>query len=786
MATTFLEPGGDATFNVTTNNNSGGLWSTIQASSSLVASDFVHGNHKKSIQYHPSGLDICVANSVIADSGGRFSFYIYLVALPAANASIISAGTPFKIRLSTAGVIQLWNQTPAQIGTDGSTLSTGRWYRISLSYTITSTTINRFELFVDGVSSISITNATIGSTGTANFTVGNIDTDTSLNFRSSDHYIDDSNSLTDTGDIWVTAKRPNANGNTNGFTTQIGSGSSGYGSGHSPQVNERAVSTTNGWSMIGAGSAITEEYNIENSSTGDINISSDTLVDFMGWVFASSLSSETGSIILAGVSSNISLTSSAKVFTKMAGSTTYPAGGTDIGIITTTALTTVSLYECGVIIAYIPIKHILTDTEGINDKLNTMLGGNSSGQFKDYNEIGLAYNDINTKYSAARIIYSDTATTYNQSSMRYDGILNGMAFVKSLVDAEGITDTTVRSWGFGRPISDQEGITDSSQRTYSGSRKIADSEGLTDSDSRVSNYVRGLVDTLGMTDLRNATRILLSSLQDTLGLTDSIKPGWIFARNTLDQEGITDLISKNSSFSRATLDTLGMTDNLARVINYFRSLLDTEGLTDSLKTQASRLVNLSDSMGVTDSISKTSGVQRSLADQLGLSDNLTHILTILRSLIDSEGLTDQINFIRQFNRALSDNLGITDIIAFQNVLYRVLADVEGMTDSLTQLFKELGISVAKFYGIENVKPVMEAIANNVPAQLIVESLRPSNLIDRDAGVGVTTTPTTYSSSTTTYNSSLQVYGGANPSRTIYNLLSSIENIRPQMFAVART
>src|SRR6185436_9856514 len=127
--------------------------------------------------------------------------------------------------------------------------------------------------------------------------------------RSSDHYVDSSASLTDTGNIWVTAKRPNANGTTNGFTTQIGSGGSGYGTGHSPQVNERVLSTTNGWSMVGAGSAVTEEYNIESAAAGDIDISSANYVDVMGWVYASSLVNETASIIVNGVSSNISLTS---------------------------------------------------------------------------------------------------------------------------------------------------------------------------------------------------------------------------------------------------------------------------------------------------------------------------------------------------------------------------------------------------------------------------------------------------------------------------------------------
>jgi hypothetical protein len=171
----------------------------------------------------------------------------------------------------------------------------------------------------------------------------------------SDFYIDNSSSLTDTGNIWVTAKRPVANGTTNGFSTQIGSGGSGYGTGHSPQVNERPLSTTNGWSMVGAGSAVTEEYNIEGKSVGDIDISTATIIDWLGWVSIKALAGETGNVIIDGASVAQAITTTATLYTKIKGSATYPAGtGADIGFQTTTALTTVSLYECGVIVAYIP------------------------------------------------------------------------------------------------------------------------------------------------------------------------------------------------------------------------------------------------------------------------------------------------------------------------------------------------------------------------------------------------------------------------------------------------
>ncbi len=315
------------------------------------------------------------AAATLADAGSRISLWIYLAALPAtAKASFVqlqtSGGTArVRLYLTTAGVLQLWNAATAQIGTDGATLSTGQWYRISLAYTITSTTINRFELFVNGVSSISITNATLSNTGTDTLGIGNWDTNTGLDFRSSDHYVDNSSALTDPGNIWVTAKRPNANGSANAFTTQIGAGGSGYGSGHSPQVNERALSTTNGWSLSNTTLA-TEEYSIENRSTGDIDITGATIVDFMGWMYAviaSTSNSPVQKIIVAGTGTTKTLAVTNAMYTQIAGSSTYPAGNTDIGMSSqyTTTPHLASLFECGIIMAFIPVNaYTLTTTVG--------------------------------------------------------------------------------------------------------------------------------------------------------------------------------------------------------------------------------------------------------------------------------------------------------------------------------------------------------------------------------------------------------------------------------------
>lgn len=377
MATTFLEPGGDADFAVA---GTTGFWNSPFGNiSGTIATDFVHGSHIKSIKYAPNTSQKVTSPSVLADAGSRISMYIYLVALPSSTTAIFSGHTStgtdndvFQIKITSGGVLQLF-ETTSQIGSNGATLSTGIWYRISIAYTITSTTVNRFEVFKDGVSTISVTNATITNQVGIYLFIGNLALNSTLDFRSSDHYVDSSAALTDPGNIWVTAKRPNANGTTNGFTTQIGAGGSGYGTGHSPQVNERPLSNTNGWSMVGAGSAITEEYNIESKSTGDIDISTATIVDYLGWVDAKAALSETASIIVNNVTSNVLLTSGEGLFTKIAGSSTYPAGtGTDIGLITATTVTTVSLYECGVIVAYIPA--VVTPTVFNNTKFYQLLG----------------------------------------------------------------------------------------------------------------------------------------------------------------------------------------------------------------------------------------------------------------------------------------------------------------------------------------------------------------------------------------------------------------------------
>jgi hypothetical protein len=362
MAVTFLEPGGDATFNVAA-VTAGGFYQSVGVSTTIVT-DFVHGGHVKSIKFAAAANSgILFPDGVVGDTGGRISFYVYFVALPtAAKARFLSLQTAgagasiARLYITSAGVLQLWRGAAlAQLGTDGSTLSTGVWYRITLAYTITSATVNEWRVYKNNVLDITASNSASITTASSTGTIGNSDSDTTLDLRGSDIFIDNSSALSDiASDVWVTAKRPNANGSVNGFTTQIGVGGSSYGTGHSPQVNERALSTTNGWSMVGAGSAITEEYSIEDKATGDIDISKYTVLDYLVWVYQTATVSETATLVYGGANSTYATGTAANMITKVKGSSVYPAGGTDVGVITSTDLTTFSLYECGVVVAYNP------------------------------------------------------------------------------------------------------------------------------------------------------------------------------------------------------------------------------------------------------------------------------------------------------------------------------------------------------------------------------------------------------------------------------------------------
>ena len=372
MAITFLEPGGDATQNVASYFTSGGFWGTVSGGA-LSTAKTVNG-HAHSIQYQSNGYGSYVRSvggtqsqpsQAFNDTGTRANWYGWYNANPAATHDLFrvqktgGGAVIFSIQITTAGVIQVWNSTTAQIGSNGTlSLPLQQWFRITVAYTITSTTVNTIKVWINGTLIITVTNATLTNTGSADCQFGNTGNDANWtsNCYTSDHYIEQTTSLTDPGAVVVTSKRPVSNGTTNGFTSTTGSGS-GYGSGNAPIVNIRPTTTSDSRNVTTSGSTVTEEFNVEGASVGDANITGATILGFGSWVYFKNSVACFAQTILNGTATStpsIAINSTTTFFVYKTTSTLYAGTGTDVGLIVPTTAGTYNLYQCGIVVAYIP------------------------------------------------------------------------------------------------------------------------------------------------------------------------------------------------------------------------------------------------------------------------------------------------------------------------------------------------------------------------------------------------------------------------------------------------
>lgn len=387
MATVkFLESGTDATQDLsffantaTSNGTIASATDRVHTGTSSLKSNVTIANGK-GVAQSPDGT--------IQDAGAVISVWVnFSTVAPSVLTGFLlavkaSAGSGvLGIGLNTNGTLQI--KGSGTTGKNGSTvLLANTWYRITLRYIITATNNWSATAYINGVSEISTGNAdgTLGVSVTSAAMFGIINSTVFASVSSvmsvwyDDIYINNDTTNTDPGNILVTAKRPFANGTTNGFTTQIGAGGSGYGSGHAPQVNEQPLSQTNGWSVIVVASPITEEYNVENAATGDVSITGATILGVMGWIFCKSSLTEADSIVVDGTSTVLSVTSTAALFTQLSPNpTTYPAStGTDIGMVTNSTAATASLYECGILIAYVPA--VVVNNPGNTIKFLMLMG----------------------------------------------------------------------------------------------------------------------------------------------------------------------------------------------------------------------------------------------------------------------------------------------------------------------------------------------------------------------------------------------------------------------------
>src|SRR5262249_18469982 len=129
-----------------------------------------------------------------------------------------------------------------------------------------------------------------------------------------DVYVDDSSGLTDTGNIHVTAKRPTTRSIAN-FDTLLGTGA----------VNERPISETNGREQATA-TQVTEGYDIEARSVGDVDLSTAAIVARTAWIWSkmgAGAGGQTTTIVNNGTGTGVTLTTSSALYTNIVDSISY-------------------------------------------------------------------------------------------------------------------------------------------------------------------------------------------------------------------------------------------------------------------------------------------------------------------------------------------------------------------------------------------------------------------------------------------------------------------------------
>lgn len=276
--------------------------------------------------------------------------YYQFTDLPTSTTSILgifNGSQTVQLKITSGGVLQLFDNAGSQVGSNGSTLSTGIWHRICLVLDRGASTQDG-KVFLDGNEDISATSIDDG-TGSFDEVIfgwfGAAGTNKVVNVQHA--YVDDVTDLTDPGDVRVTAKLPTNSGGTNGWDGEQASGA---------EVNDRPIDETTGHLHAGSDDQV-ESSDIQAVGAGDVDITGETILGHTGWVWADRTSGGGGSpsILVNDAETAIALAVGAPdIFVDVNTSAGYPSGGTDeIGMHSTNGSADTNWYEGGIMIAYI-------------------------------------------------------------------------------------------------------------------------------------------------------------------------------------------------------------------------------------------------------------------------------------------------------------------------------------------------------------------------------------------------------------------------------------------------
>lgn len=365
MATTFLEPGGNATGDTK-------LWSSVSTASAVTVASQLGLEPTLTELAGPYVLSVGTNGSLnrtgsLADAGRRVSFWAWLTVFSASAAvatfSTAASAAVFWVRVGVDGSVSI-ERGGATLATSSAGLATLRnWHRISVSYVITSTTNFTIRVWIGDVLAVTATqaNGSLVNTGTDTLTIS--DEGSSSYFHGI--YVDDSAALTNPGNVYVVAKRPVLPPVIDLFDTTGGTGA----------TDERPLSETNYKAHL-ATSQVTQQYNIEAPDVGDVTMgqTGSTILGIAFWAWmkkGSGAAGTPGLIYRNGAVLAVTLDTASAMYvawdsTSFYGlpktwTTTTPFNSSTpdlarVGARSSGAGADTFLYECGFIVSYIPAE----------------------------------------------------------------------------------------------------------------------------------------------------------------------------------------------------------------------------------------------------------------------------------------------------------------------------------------------------------------------------------------------------------------------------------------------
>lgn len=319
----------------------------------------------------PAASAWTTVQAALADAGRRITLRRRIAAYPTAggfgflfNVKVTGGGTRITaVSIDSSGHLGLSSSASANYATGTTVVPLNTWCTVTLAYTITSTTVNRFKIYltIDGTpgttTEVDATNVTLPVTGSADTDIGLTNaTSAGANLISwcSSIYIDDDATLADPGDLRCTHKAYLGTGEglgTNAYDTLLGTAVITLGSRYIA-MSERPNNDSNGRQHAATGQQ-SETYAIQDAATGDAALGAGTLVGWQAWVRVKTASSSSVSAIVDnGSVSTLSTTTTITNFYHATTSATYPTGR--FGVRSTGTTTDSFFYEGGVTMVYLP------------------------------------------------------------------------------------------------------------------------------------------------------------------------------------------------------------------------------------------------------------------------------------------------------------------------------------------------------------------------------------------------------------------------------------------------